>query len=496
MKTVHFLIFFLLLPVLLFAGTRPPERVTDASLVRVNSTNQNYDFIRPWQKKPPYQRRGLGAVLQGNAVLVTAELVANSTYLEIERAAGGEKCPARVEAIDYESNLALLRPLDEEFLKDARPLELDDSIRTGDRVDLVQLEANGRVATTVGEVSTIAVGNYPLDQIALLTFRVSASLQFRDGSFTLPAVFKGRLAGMVMRYDSRSNAGDLIPPPVIARFLEAAKQTPFERFPRAGFSFAPLRDPQLRQYTGTPKEAGGIYITCVLPGSPAKAAGLQPGDVLTRLGGRAIDADGNYDDPAYGRIALSHLTNTIFKNGENVSVDLYRDGKPLSLSMVLQPPDPALSISDNFSADQPPRYYILGGLIFEELSRAYLREWGPNWRKEAPQRLAYLDEFQKDLPQDRGKIVFLSQVLPSNLTLGYNDLAHLVVTKVNGTPIRRLEDLAEAVNHPEKGFHKIEFEEDPGVIYLDADLIKASEKDLLNQYQIPSPANLTVPVDL
>jgi len=36
-------------------------------------------------------------------------------------------------------------------------------------------------------------------------------------------------------------------------------------------------------------------------------------------------------------------------------------------------------------------------LIFQELSRQYLREWGPNWLKEAPQRFVYLDRFQWEL---------------------------------------------------------------------------------------------------
>ena len=55
--------------------------------------------------------------------------------------------------------------------------------------------------------------------------------------------------------------------------------------------------------------------------------------------------------------------------------------------------------------------------------------------KDAPQRLVYLDAFQNELPPDRGKIVFLSQILPTPNTLGYENLEHLVV-KVNGCSLR------------------------------------------------------------
>src|SRR4051812_27229664 len=78
-------------------------------IVRVNVTNQNWDFSRPWGKRAPYSRRAIGAVLPHGRVLITAELVANATYIELEMPDGSGKTPAQVELVDYECNLALLR---------------------------------------------------------------------------------------------------------------------------------------------------------------------------------------------------------------------------------------------------------------------------------------------------------------------------------------------------------------------------------------------------
>src|SRR5436853_5668954 len=101
-------------------------------------------------------------------------------------------------------------------------------------------------------------------------------------------------------------------------------------------------------------------------------------------------------------------------------------------------------------------------MIFQELSRQYLKEWGPNWQREAPQRLVYLDHFQSELFPDRNRrVVILSQVLPANSTIGYDDLAYLTVKRVNDKEIKSLDDLAEAVKQPTGGFIKIETEEDP-----------------------------------
>src|ERR1700740_3114717 len=86
------------------------------SLVRVNVTGQPYDYFRPWQKKAPISKRALGAVLSKGRVLVTADLVANQNYVELEKAESGEKTAANVQVIDYEANIALLEPAEKNFL--------------------------------------------------------------------------------------------------------------------------------------------------------------------------------------------------------------------------------------------------------------------------------------------------------------------------------------------------------------------------------------------
>ena len=62
--------------------------------MRVNVTGQPYDYVRPWQKRAPFSKRALGAVLPQGRVLVTADLVANQNYVELEQAESGEKTAA------------------------------------------------------------------------------------------------------------------------------------------------------------------------------------------------------------------------------------------------------------------------------------------------------------------------------------------------------------------------------------------------------------------
>ena len=489
-----------LLALLVLAAPLLPARIaaaddlpTAASVVRVNSTNQAWNFDRPWMKRPPSSRRGIGIVIEGGRVLVTAEMIANHTYVELERPVGSEKVPAEVERVDYESNLAILKPQDPKFLDGTIPVQLAKSAQVGTKVNVLQLENNGAVALTPAVITTVSVAGYPYDGIYLLTYRLSAPLQYRDNSFTLPVFLGGKLAGLLMRYDNRSQSADLVPNAVIASFLARAASTPYVGIPRAGIGYSPTRDPQFRRYLGMKKDQSGVYVVSVAHGGAAEKAGLQKGDVLMHVDGHDIDEDGNYENPDYGRIPFSHLVSTANLPGGKLPLRVLRDGKEIDLELPLVPRDPASVISEPATLDHAPRYYILGGLVFQELSRSFLREWGSDWKSDAPARLVFLDEFQDELPPDRGKIVFLSQVLPADTTVGYDDVGEIVVNKINGRAIHSLEDVAEAAKHPLDGFHKIELESDPGVLYLDAKEVRQTADDLRDSYGLPALDNLSAP---
>jgi S1-C subfamily serine protease len=179
-------------------------------VVRVNVTTQNWDFLRPWGKRQPFTRRAIGAVLAGKRVLVSAELVGNANYIEFEMPEGGRKTPATVEVVDYESNLAVLKGDDDKFLNGFHHFEFGEA-KVGDLLDIWQLENTGVVLVTSGPLTTVEVSRYPIDESSFLVYRTTASIQFRDSSFTLPVVKGGKLVGLVVRYENSSNSAEIIP---------------------------------------------------------------------------------------------------------------------------------------------------------------------------------------------------------------------------------------------------------------------------------------------
>ena len=463
----------------------PMSTQKQLALVRVNVTGQSYDYFRPWQKKAPFSKRALGAVLSKGHVLVTADLVANQNYVELERAESGEKTAAKVEVIDYEANLALLEPTEKAFLDGIIPLEIALDTVVGDRLAAWQLEPTGALLATEGLVTTIQMTQYPIDIGQFLTYRISIPMQYRENSYTVPLVKNNKLAGLLLRYDSRSQLLDAIPAPIITHFLKEAEGQNYRGFPSVGFSFFPTRDPELREFAGETGKNGGVYVTNVEPRTPAMKAGLQVGDIVKAVANNEIDQNGNYVDPLYGKIEFTNLLTAHAYSGDNVPFLIQRSGKPMELNVTLEHRDARDYVSPPYNLDQPPSYYVLGGLIFQELSRQYLKEWGANWQREAPQRFVYLDRFQSELfPEGNRRVVILSQVLPANSTIGYDDLSYLTVTKVNGKEIKSLGDLAEAVKQPIDGFIKIETEEDPKQIELDAAQVSTEAPVLQENYGI------------
>ncbi|MGA3171302.1 MAG: PDZ domain-containing protein [Chthoniobacteraceae bacterium] len=329
-------------------------------VVRVNATNQAWDFFHPWTKHAPYSHRGLGAVLANGEVLVTAELVENANYVELERAESGEKVPATVDVVDYEADLALLKPADPAFLKGITPLQITNA-SVGDHLSIWQLESTGVLLVTDALLTSVEVGGYPEEDVALLDYSMTTSLQYRDSSFTLPIVKAGKLAGLLLRYDTRSQNADAIPAPVINHFLrDAASGKSYAGFPKAGLLFAPARDPQLRSYAKIPPIIeGGVYITHVDRDSPAEEAGIKQGDVLLSIDGQDVDQDGNYTDSRHGKLSLVNLI-SLQTAGSKVPFKLMRDGKVMDVSVTLRHKPADSYVIPPYVIDKAPDFYVLG----------------------------------------------------------------------------------------------------------------------------------------
>ena len=92
--------------------------------------------------------------------------------------------------------------------------------------------------------------------------------------------------------------------------------------PYLGISFQPI-SPDIANAYRLPVQ-WGVYITDVAANSPASQAGLQQGDIITSLGGVTLDATHSYINTLF-----------TFKPGDQVTLELNRDGKTVQVQVTL-----------------------------------------------------------------------------------------------------------------------------------------------------------------
>ena len=459
-------------------------------MLRVNCTRQAFYPRRPWQPGPTQNVSAVGVVLAGGRVLVSAGVVADHRHIEVEKIDTGAKCTAAVVAVDYEADLALLTGDDPGFMADMQPMALTTAALPGDRLDVLQVQPSGRIIASPASVETVELAPYPYGN-QFLVYRLSGSLQNRHGNLTLPVIQEGRLAGMLKRDDSPGQTLDVIPAPLIAHFLADIQDGGYDGFPLSGIRFVSTEDPQLRRWAGLADDGSGVLVENVYPGSAAEQAGFRVGDVLTAIDDHAVDSRGYYVHPRLGRIGIAHLIRCGYQVGERARVSLRRQGRKVEATLVLAHPAAETYLVPPYRHDRPPRYYVLGGLVLQELSAAYLMDFGKNWAVEAPIHLLYSYRHQFDVKRPAGdKIVVLNAVLPTSATIGYEQINNAVVTRINGIALGRLDDVPRALQSPVGGFHRIEIDQPPFRVYLDPMQLAAIDGQVRERYDLPRPFNL------
>ena len=456
-----------------------------SSVVRINSTQRSWSSSQPWEKNPPNQRRALAAIVGPQRVLTTSELVADSTYLEFESSDGKHFAQAKIIAVDYEANLALLGPSSEAegnlLFDHTTPLQLAAPLKIGQSLDILQIEDNGLPLLTPGTLQSVDVASNFLLGHSFLTYCVKASMQSAASSYSLPVMLGGKLAGVLISYNSKDQICDVASTDIVVRFLQACADGDYEGFPSLGIAIARTEDPSFRQWLKLADDQGGIYVHNVRKGGAAAEAGVRQGDVLIAVDGHAIDRRGYYQHPNYGSLFWGHLIRGEKSTGDVVTLSLLRDGHALEIKATLTREEESERLVPSYQFDKAPNFLIKGGFVFQELSRPLLEAFGENWETRAP--LNFIDAMENPEKYEGkvDRIVFLSGAIPTPATVGYESLRNLIVRKVNGKEIKNMKGLIEAFKGNLGERHSIEFAEENFTVYLGEVSSSSVDKQLLQR---------------
>jgi len=452
------------------------------SVVKVFVTSNNMDYYRPWQSMGIKASGGSGAIIEGNRIITNAHVVSDHTFIQVKKGTDPKKYTAKVIAIGYDCDLALLEVDDPHFFDNVISLEFGELPKQQDNVTVIGYpQGGGKISITKGVVSRIEVTSYVQSSRRLLTVQIDAAIN--PGNSGGPVVQNGKLVGIAMQaLQSSQNIGYMIPTPVIEHFFKDLDDGRYEGFPLLGIDFKNTENTTLREFYGTTDVEGGVLITEVVPFSPAFGS-LKAEDIILEINGVPIGEDGTFLFRKNERLSLTYLLTREYI-GEDIILKIMRDRKIKMINIHLSSFVTLVPHSHYF--EKPP-YFIFGGLVFTVLSVDLVHSWGNRWWEKAPLNLVYYlvgtGRFNKD---EKKEIVVLLNVLPDDINAGYHDFGNDVVKKINGKDITSFKEfvlLVDKIKNSEK-YTIIETEHKSRVI-LNNENIEKINQEILVRNNIP-----------
>ena len=239
-------------------------------VIRVFSTSQDPDFDGPWQARTPSNSTGSAVVIGPGLLLTGAHVVANATFLQVQKLSHPDKAIARVRAVSHDCDLALLEVIEPPgFLDDIEPAEVGDMPRLRDEVAVVGYPVGGEeISITEGVVSRIEVQRYSHSQRHLLAVTVDAAIN--AGNSGGPVFGDGKVVGIAFqKLTGVDNIGEMVPPPIIRAFLEGVKTGKSPEIPALGITTQNLENPLLRKQLGLAESERGVVVLHVDYGGSA-----------------------------------------------------------------------------------------------------------------------------------------------------------------------------------------------------------------------------------
>lgn len=456
-------------------------------VIRVFATSQDPDFDGPWQARTPTNSTGSAVVIGPGLLLTGAHVVANATFLQVQKPSHPDKAIARVRAVSHDCDLALLEVTDPPgFLDDIEPAELGPMPELSHKVAVVGYPVGGEeLSITEGVVSRIEVQRYSHSQRHLLAVTVDAAIN--AGNSGGPVFGKGKVVGIAFqKLTGVDNIGEMVPPPLIRAFLDGVHHGKRPEIPALGITTQNLENPLLRRQLGLAPADRGVVVLHVDWGGSAEGH-LRPRDVITAIDGLPIANNGTIQYIGHYRtrydVVLGHRY-----IGDKVELAIKRDGKPLAIELELKPWRPLVARS---RYDLPPAYFVYGGLVFQTLTRDYLTTWDKWWNKAPKEFLNYY--YMGFRSEEQHEVVILTQILADEINVGYGHLYNEAVAKLDGVAPRDMEDFVARLSAA-RGVVEIELTSG-GLIMLDSEEVRRATTRILTRYHIPRDRTAGLPGD-
>ncbi len=306
------------------SGTVEPGDAPDLSQV----PPQFRDFFERFGGGPqqPRERRsqGSGFFISADGFLVTNNHVIDEAQDITVALSDGRRLAAEIIGTDPATDLAVLR-VNEGAPFDFVTLDPNTDVRVGDWVVAVGNPFGLGGTATTGIIS--ATGRQVGPGQAYTDFIQTDAAINRGNSggpmFDLNGHVIGVNSAIISPTGGNVGIGFAIPSDLAANVVNQLIEAGEVQRGYLGVQPADLTE-DLKAAMGLDEALDGVLINQVLPGTPAEAAGLENGDVITEVNGETID----------GALELTRRVGA-FQPGEDVRFTVMRDAEELNFTVVL-----------------------------------------------------------------------------------------------------------------------------------------------------------------
>ena len=332
----------------------------------------------------------------GPAILAASSAFGNHLLVEAQKLGGEARTIARVSLVDQEGPLALVEVDDPAFWEDLAPLALAKDAPIEGTLTIHKWQRAGLLDSYPGTVRQVRAGRHGLSQTTLLTLEVATATEgLGEGEVV---VADGKVAGLVT-----GRGGDTfsaIASPVLAQFLEGAAKGDWRPASRGrAFAWQELTNPALREALGS---HAGRERRAPDPRRAERQRGRRP--LPGRRAARARRGEdrrpGPLRAPALRQDAHGPPLSDGHRPGDTLVAKVLRDGTRLDVPLLLRRMPPEQEKVPPYEFGRGPGYVVVGGLVFQELTRPYLGAWG-DWTRRAPPRLLVALDREGAFPDPR-----------------------------------------------------------------------------------------------
>ena len=443
------------------------------AIVKIYTTAKEPSYKKPWINRV-IRSNGSGAVIDNNLILTNAHVVANQTYIEVQRYDIAKRYIGKVVAVSHELDLALITTEDKSFFNGIEPLKIGILPESEQKILVYGYPMGGKTqSVTSGVVSRIEHQRYVHSGEKFLAIQVDAAIN--PGNSGGPAISNGKIVGVVMQGITFSqNIGYLVPTVMIKHFLKDREDGKIDGVPQLHLFISKLENPSAKRYYGLDKNQTGIIVDRVMPlGNSAGV--LKEGDIILSIDGKRIEDDGTVAFREGEYTSAKYLTD-LHQFGDTVKLKVWRDRKEIDLNITMNKRNNNVWLIKTFQYDKDPTYFIYGGYLFSPLVEN-LVESGKS------KDCSIYGLLNKFATKDKREQPILLGVFADRSNRGNQDLYNYLPIKINGKKIKDFKELYTTMYNQKDGFIVLEDANKMQVI-IDVNEAKARHKLILQMYNV------------